>query len=282
MSAGPRTPMESHEMSTPATAMDDAPVLVERLGHTLLVTLNRPHALNAVNAELSAAVGAVLEEADHDRDVRAVVLTGAGDRAFCAGADLKALARGEAIAAPGHEGWGFLGYVRHPISKPTIAAVNGFALGGGTELVLASDLAVAADTAVFGLPEVSRGIFAAAGGVFRLPEQLPPKIAMEMILTGDPIDVARALQLGLVNQVVAAADVVDAALALSERITVNAPLAVQASKRVALGIRDGRVSAEVTRWQHNGQEIRRLLATGDAKEGTRAFGEKRRPQWQAR
>jgi enoyl-CoA hydratase/carnithine racemase len=182
-------------MSTPAIAMDDAPVLVERLGHTLLVTLNRPHALNAVNAELSAAVGAALEEADHDRDVRAVVL---------------------------------------------------------------------------------------AGWVFRLPEQLPRKIAMEMILTGDPIDAARALQLGLVNQVVAAADVVDAALALSERITVNAPLAVQASKRVALGIRDGRVSAEVTRWQHNGQEIRRLLATDDAKEGTRAFGENRRPQWQAR
>jgi enoyl-CoA hydratase/carnithine racemase len=102
MSAGPRTPMESHEMSTPATATDDAPVLVERL------TLNRPHALNAVNAELSAAVGAALEEADHDRDVRAVVLTGAGDRAFCAGADPKALARGEAIAAPGHEGRGFL------------------------------------------------------------------------------------------------------------------------------------------------------------------------------
>src|SRR5580704_10194329 len=121
MSAGPRTPMESHEMSTSATATDDAPVLVERL------TLNRPHALNAVNAELSAAVGAALEEADHDRDVRAVVLTGAGDRAFCAGADLKALARGEAIAAPGREGRGFLGYVRHPISKPTIAAVNGFA-----------------------------------------------------------------------------------------------------------------------------------------------------------
>jgi crotonobetainyl-CoA hydratase len=155
--------------------MDDAPVLVERLGHTLLVTLNRPHALNAVNAELSAAAGTALEEADHDRDVRAVVLIGAGDRAFCAGADLKALARGEAIAAPGREGRGFLGYVRHPISKPTIAAVNGFAPGGGTELVLASDLAVAADTAVFGLPEVSRGIFAPRAGSSGSPSSCPAR-----------------------------------------------------------------------------------------------------------
>ncbi|MGC9538916.1 enoyl-CoA hydratase-related protein [Streptomyces sp. UG1] len=236
----------------------------------LLVTLNRPHAMNAVNADLSAAVGAALEAAEQDREVRAVVLTGAGDRAFCAGADLKALARDESIAAPGHEDWGFLGYVRHAISKPTIAAINGFALGGGTELVLASDLAVAADTAVFGLPEVSRGIFAAAGGVFRLPEQLPRKIAMEMVLTGEPFDAARALQLGLVNRVVPAAEVLDTALALAERIAANAPLAVQASKRVALGIREGGVPGEACVWEHNDQEIRGLLATDDAKEGTRA------------
>ncbi|MEH0573212.1 crotonase/enoyl-CoA hydratase family protein [Streptomyces sp. B21-108] len=269
-------------MSRIETAAGGAPALVEQRGHTLLVTLNRPGVMNAVNGELSSAVGAALEEADRDPEVRAVVLTGAGGRAFCAGADLKALARGESIAAPGHEEWGFLGYVRHAISKPTIAAVNGFALGGGTELVLASDLAVAADTAVFGLPEVSRGIFAAAGGVFRLPEQLPRKIAMEMVLTGEPIDADRALQLGLVNRVVPAADVLDAALALAERIAVNAPLAIQASKRVALGFREGRVPGEAARWEHNDQEIRDLLATDDAKEGTRAFAEKRRPQWQAR
>ncbi|MEW2134849.1 crotonase/enoyl-CoA hydratase family protein [Streptomyces sp. NPDC005435] len=269
-------------MSTIESMAGEAPALVERRGHTLVITLNRPGAMNAVNAELSAAVGAALEEAERDPEVRAVVLTGAGGRAFCAGADLKALARGESVAAPGHEEWGFLGYVRHAVGKPTIAAVNGFALGGGTEVVLASDLAVAADTAVFGLPEVSRGIFAAAGGVFRLPEQLPRKIAMEIMLTGEPVDAARALQLGLVNRVVPADDVLAAALALAERISANAPLAVQASKRVALGIHEGRVPGEADRWEHNDREIRALLATDDAAEGTRAFGEKRRPQWQAR
>ncbi|MDQ0989338.1 enoyl-CoA hydratase-related protein [Streptomyces sp. V3I7] len=266
----------------PPTSPPPPAALTERHGHTLLVTLNRPHVMNAVDAALSAAVGGALEEAEHDPDVWAVVLTGAGDRAFCAGADLKALARGESLHAPGHPEWGFAGYVRHAIGKPTIAAVNGLALGGGTELTLASDLAVAADTAAFGLPEVSRGIFAAAGGVFRLAQQLPRKAAMEMILTGEPVTAARALELDLVNRVVPAAEVVDAALALAERICANAPLAVQASKRVALGILDGRIPDEESAWAHSDREIRALLATHDAQEGPRAFAEKRSPQWQAR
>ncbi|MGC4998434.1 enoyl-CoA hydratase-related protein [Streptomyces sp. DT195] len=270
-------------MSTSDAAPAAPPAaLTERHGHTLLVTLNRPHAMNSVDAALSAAVGAALDEAEHDPEVWAVVLTGAGERAFCAGADLKALARGEALHAPGHEEWGFAGYVRHAIGKPTIAAVNGFALGGGTELTLASDLAVAADTAVFGLPEVSRGIFAAAGGAFRLAQQLPRKVAMEMILTGEPVTAARALELGLINQVVPAAEVIDTALALAERICANAPLAVQAGKRVALGILDGRIPAEETAWAHSDREIRTLVTTRDAQEGPRAFAEKRSPQWQAR
>ncbi|MFD6451803.1 enoyl-CoA hydratase-related protein, partial [Nocardia sp. NPDC060220] len=185
------------------------------------------------------------------------------------------------ILAPGHEDWNLAGYVRHPISKPTIAAVNGFALGGGTELVLASDLAVAAETATFGLPEVARGLFAAAGGAFRLPEQLPRKVAMEMILTGEPITAARALELGLINRVVPAAEVLDAALALAGRIAENAPLAVQASKRVALGMIDGKL-ADDDAWDQSNREIMTVAVTEDMREGAIAFAQKRKPNWQAR
>ncbi|MEV0064105.1 crotonase/enoyl-CoA hydratase family protein [Nocardia sp. NPDC050718] len=256
-------------------------VLVEQREHVLVVVINRPQAMNSVDAEVSTGVGAALEQAEADPQVRAVVLTGAGERAFCAGADLKALGRGENILAPGNEQWGLAGYVRHPISKPTIAAVNGFALGGGTELVLASDLAVAAETATFGLPEVARGLFAAAGGAFRLPEQLPRKVAMEMILTGEPITAARALELGLVNRVVPADLVLDAALELAGRIAENAPLAVQASKRVALGLVDGKIDDDAA-WDLTNREIMSVARTADVREGTLAFAEKRKPNWQAR
>ncbi|WP_280301857.1 crotonase/enoyl-CoA hydratase family protein [Nocardia neocaledoniensis] len=256
-------------------------VLVEQREHVLVVVINRPQAMNAVDAEVSTGVGEALERAEADATIRAVVLTGAGERAFCAGADLKAIGRGQNILAPGHEEWGLAGYVRHPISKPTIAAVNGFALGGGTELVLASDLAVAAETATFGLPEVARGLFAAAGGAFRLPEQLPRKVAMEMILTGEPIIAARALELGLVNRVVPAEQVLDAALALAGRIAANAPLAVQASKRVALGLVDGRIDDDAA-WDLTNREIMTVARTEDVREGTLAFAEKRKPNWQAR
>ncbi|MFD6394138.1 crotonase/enoyl-CoA hydratase family protein [Nocardia sp. NPDC060259] len=256
-------------------------VLVEQREHVLVVTINRPQAMNAVDAEVSTGVGEALEQAEADAQIRAVVLTGAGERAFCAGADLKALGRGQGILAPGHEDWNLAGYVRHPISKPTIAAVNGFALGGGTELVLASDLAVAAETATFGLPEVARGLFAAAGGAFRLPEQLPRKVAMEMILTGEPITAARALELGLVNRVVPADLVLDAALELAGRIAANAPLAVQASKRVALGLVDGKIADDAA-WDLTNREIMGVARTEDVREGTLAFAEKRKPNWQAR
>ena len=256
-------------------------VLVEQREHVLVVVINRPQAMNAVDAEVSTGVGAALEQAEADPLIRAVVLAGAGERAFCAGADLKAIGRGENILAPGNEAWGLAGYVRHPISKPTIAAVNGFALGGGTELVLASDLAVAAETATFGLPEVARGLFAAAGGAFRLPEQLPRKVAMEMILTGEPITAARALELGLINRVVPADLVLDAALELAGRIAANAPLAVQASKRVALGLVDGKIDDDAA-WDLTNREIMGVARTEDVREGTLAFAEKRKPNWQAR
>ena len=263
-------------------------VLTELRDHVLVVTLNRPEARNAVNAELTQGLGDALERAEHETEIRVVVLTGAGDKSFCAGADLKAISRGEALSPPGTEQWGFAGFVNHPISKPVIAAVNATALGGGTELVLASDLAVAAESAKFGLPEVRRGLIAAAGGLIRLPEQLPRKVAMHLILTGEPIDAETALRWGLVNEVVPDGQVLDAAMDLAEVVAANAPLAVQASKRVALGryARDGErprdLPYERDAWRANDEEIIALMSSEDAIEGPTAFAEKREPVWKAK
>ncbi|MBJ7386041.1 MAG: crotonase/enoyl-CoA hydratase family protein [Mycolicibacterium sp.] len=255
--------------------------LTERRGNVLLITLNRPEARNAINASVSIAVGDALDEAQHDPEVRAVVITGAG-QTFCAGADLKAIARRENLYHPEHGEWGFAGYVQHLIDKPTIAAVNGTALGGGTELALASDLVVAEERTKFGLPEVKRGLIAAAGGVFRIVDHLPRKVAMEMIFTGEPMTSADALKWGLINQVVPDGTVVDAALALAERITVNAPLAVWASKRVALGVDEGAITGEQAGWTRTMREMGAVLRSADAKEGPMAFAEKRPPVWQAK
>lgn len=259
-------------------------VLVEREDHVMIITINRPDARNAVNRDVHLGVGLALEEADKNPDVWAVIITGAGDQAFCAGADLKALSRGERLAPDdaAQQAWGFGGYVTHHISKPTIAAVNGFALGGGTELMLASDLAVASETAMFGLPEVKRGIMAAAGGAFRIVQQLPQKIGMEIVLTGDPITAQRALELGLVNAVVPQAQVLDAARKLAARIIVNAPLAVQGSKRIARGMTDGKVASEDAFWALNQRETAIVFRSEDAKEGPLAFAQKRAPAWKAR
>lgn len=269
--------------SVPIPLAGNGAALAEQRGHVLLITLNRPEARNAVNFDLSVAVGEALEYADDNDDVRCVIITGAGDRAFCAGADLKAAAAGN-LAGDDERltRWGFAGYVSHHISKPTIAAVNGFALGGGTEILLASDLAVAVDSASFGLPEVKRGIIAGAGGAFRLPRQIPSKVAMEAILTGKPLSASRALELGLVNRVVLADDLLREAFALADEITVNAPLAVQMSKRIALGISDGRVAAEASDWERTVAETSVLMASADAREGMLAFAEKRLPQWQGK
>ncbi|HSR22661.1 MAG TPA: enoyl-CoA hydratase-related protein, partial [Candidatus Eisenbacteria bacterium] len=244
-------------------------------------TLTRPEAMNAVDRAVADGVGQALEEADRDRDVWVLVITGAGERSFSAGADLKALARGESIMPALHPEWGFGGYVNHVIGKPTIAAVNGFALGGGTEIALASDLCVASRSARFGLPEVKRGIMAGAGGLIRLPAQLPRKVAMEMILTGEPIDADVALRWGLVNRVVDG-NPLEAALELAASVSENAPLAVQASKRVALRVVEGGLPDEALAWQVNRREAAAVMATEDAREGTRAFAEKRRPVWRGR
>lgn len=261
---------------------DPPGALVELRANVMVITINRPEARNAVNAAVSIAVGDALEQAQHDPDVRAVVITGAGDKSFCAGADLKAISRRENLYHPEHGEWGFAGYVHHFIDKPTIAAVNGTALGGGTELALASDLVVADERATFGLPEVKRGLIAAAGGVFRIMDHLPRKVAMELLMTGEPITAADALEWGLINRVVGQGEVLDAALALAARVTVNAPLSVQASKRIAYGVDDGVIVGDEPGWERTVREMRSLIRSEDAKEGPLAFAEKREPVWQAR
>jgi crotonobetainyl-CoA hydratase len=264
-----------------ADATDPA-VLTERRGNVLLITINRPDARNAVNPAVSIGIGDALQQALDDTDVRAVVITGAGEKSFCAGADLKAISRGENIFHPDHPEWGFAGFVQHFVDKPVIAAVNGTALGGGTELALASDLVVAASTAQFGLPEVKRGLIAAAGGIFRIVDQLPRKIGMQLLVTGDPISAEEAARWGLINQVVPDGTVAEAALELAERITVNAPLAVQASKRVAAGADDGAITGEQDAWKRSNREMRTVFSSEDAREGPLAFAEKRAPVWKAR
>jgi crotonobetainyl-CoA hydratase len=256
--------------------------LVDKRGNVLIITINRPEARNAVNSAVSIAVGDALAAAQDDPEVRVVVITGAGEKSFCAGADLKAISRRENLYHPDHGEWGFAGYVRHFIDKPTIAAVNGTALGGGTELALASDLVVARESATFGLPEVKRGLIAAAGGVFRIAQQLPPKVAMELLFTGEPMSAADALKWGLINEVVPDGTELEAALALAQRITVNAPLAVQASKRVAYGADDGVITDDEPGWARTTREFPTLLKSEDAKEGPLAFAEKRQPVWKAR
>ena len=256
--------------------------LVDRRGNVMVITINRPEARNAINGAVSIGVGDALEQAQHDPDVRAVVITGAGDKSFCAGADLKAIARRENIYHPDRAEWGFAGYVHHFVDKPTIAAVNGAALGGGTEIAMASDLVVAAESARFGLPEVKRGLIAAAGGVFRIMQHLPRKMAMELLLTGEPLTAADALKWGLVNHVVQDGAVLDAALELAARVTVNAPLSVQASKRIAYGVDDGIITEEEPGWERTMREMRSLIRSEDAEEGPLAFAEKREPVWKAR
>ena len=259
-------------------------VLTTRNGHILTITINRPEARNAVNAAVHLGIGIALDEAEADPDIRVVIVTGAGDKAFCAGADLVALSRGGALAPDDKAqlAWGFGGFAALPISKPVIGAVNGFAFGGGCELALMCDLIVAAENAQFGLPEVKVGLFAAAGGAFRIVKQLPPKLAMEHLLTGDPFDAATALRYGFANRVVPLAELMPTAIALAEKIAGNAPLSVQASKRIALRMQDGQIAGDDAHWADNSRERRTLMASEDAREGPRAFAEKRKPVWKAR
>jgi crotonobetainyl-CoA hydratase len=252
------------------------PVLVEQRGPVLLMTLNRPRVRNAIDARVSALLGAALARLDQDDDLRVGVITGAPP-AFCAGADLAEVVAGRSLLDPEHEERGLAGIVRRPPRKPVIAAVNGAALGGGTEIVLACDLAVMAEDAVLGLPEPRRGLIAGAGGLLRLPRQLPPKIAAELALTGDTMNAADAYRLGLVNQVVPGYAVVQAAMDLAHRIVVSAPESVRVTKEVL--DRSSGADPGPSLWDLQDTFVTHILAHSDAAEGMAAFTEKRRPRW---
>ncbi len=246
--------------------------------HIALVTINRPEARNAVNGAVAAGLEAAVERVEADPDLWAAILTGAGPHAFCAGADLKEVSNGRGGTLSTANG-GFGGFVRAKRTKLWIAAAQGHALAGGLELLLACDLAVAAETANLGLPEVKRSLVAGAGGVFRLPRALPKAIALEMIASGDPISATRAGHFGLVNAVVPAGEVLATARALARRVAVNAPIAVRESLGVARRALD---LTEDELWALCAAAGARVRETEDFKEGPRAFVEKRAPNWTGR
>lgn len=250
----------------------------ERRGHVEILTINRPEARNAINGDVSLAMSSALDELETDDDCWVVILTGAGDKAFSAGMDLKAFASGEGGSIMGAPG-GFAGITQRTFSKPIIAAVNGAALAGGCEIMLACDLVVAADHATFGIPEVKRGLFAGAGGLIRLPKRLPLAIALELALTGESIDADRALALGLVNRVVPSDRLIEEAFALADVIADNAPLAVRWTKKVVVGA----VSVgDKEGWALNNEAVGIVFTSADAMEGPVAFAEKRKPRWQGK
>jgi enoyl-CoA hydratase len=250
----------------------------ERRDHVEILTINRPEARNAINGAVSEGLAAAFDELTEDPEALVVVLTGAGDKAFCAGMDLKAFAAGEAASVMNASG-GFGGVARRSFPKPLIAAVNGAALAGGLEVMLSCDLVVAADHATFGIPEVKRGLIAGAGGLFRLPRRLPLAVALELALTGDPIDADRAYALGLVNRVVPRHELLEEAMVLAERIAENAPLAVRHSKSVMLRALD---VDEQEGWRLTDEAVSVVFSSPDALEGSIAFAEKRKPSWQGR
>jgi enoyl-CoA hydratase/carnithine racemase len=254
------------------------PVLVEeRRGAVRILRLNRPEARNSLNPELIAAIGLGLKAAEEDPAIRTVVLTGTGDRAFCAGMDLRGFAEGSGAAGDPDGMAAFFRFTRGEIAVPVVGAAQATAMAGGFELLLGCDVVVAADRATFGLPEVKRGLFAAGGGVF-VSTRIPLAVALELTLTGDPIAADRAAALGLINQVVRADEVLETAVALAERIARNGPLAVRITREIVRA-----ASTDLEKARHLAAEWQpKVFGSADAKEGATAFIEKRDPVWTGR
>ncbi len=254
-----------------STAPSDK-VLVDIDDGLMTITINRPEVRNAVDRDVSYGVCAAVDEMDARLDVRVGILTGSGGN-FCSGMDLQAFLRGEVTRV---EGRGILGIAKTPPTKPLIAAVEGYALAGGFESVLACDLVVASRDALFGLPEVTRGLAAAAGGLIRLPRLIPPRIAMEAALTGDRLTAETLHRHGLVNHLVDPGEALARSVELARRIIANAPLAVAASKRVIIEQRDWSDAESFDRQESIAGHV---IASADAREGATAFKEKRAPRW---
>jgi enoyl-CoA hydratase len=246
-------------------------VLVERAGAVQVITINRPQARNALNGAVAAGIRDAADELDADDDLRAGVLTGAGGT-FSAGMDLKAFMRGE---SPTFAGRGLCGITQTPPRKPLVGAAEGWALAGGFELLLACDLVIAGASARFGVPEVKRSLVAGAGGALLLPQRIPRALALELLLTGDPIDAARAAEIGLVNRVVAEGMALATAIELATKIAANGPLALMATKEIAR--RGGDWTTD--RWERAAAVMGPVFKSQDAQEGARAFAEKRAPVW---
>lgn len=241
-------------------------------GATLVVTINRPEARNAIDRATSEAIAAALDRLDAEPALSVGILTGAGG-CFCSGMDLKAFLRGERVEL---EGRGLAGLVERPPAKPLIAAVEGYALAGGCEIALACDLIVAAQDAKFGLPEVKRGLIAGSGGLLRLPLKIPRQIAMEYALTGRMMTAVDARSWGLVNRLVSPGGALATALELAAEIAANGPFAVAMTKKV---IDEAPVWPQDKIWSRQKEILERIIASDDAREGALAFAEKRPPQW---
>ena len=251
-------------------------VLTERRDNVLVITLNRPEAKNAVNEGLAKGVAAALDELDGDDSLFVGIITGAGGT-FCSGMDLKGFLKGENPTVPGR---GFAGLTQAPPSTPLIAAVEGWALAGGCEVVLSCDLVVASTEAKFGIPEVKRGLVAGAGGLLRLPKRIPYHLAMEFAITGEPVTAEVAKSYGLVNRLAEPGKALDVALELAALVSANGPLAVKATKEIVR-----MASAEWTEseaWEKQGAILAPAFASEDAREGATAFAEKRPPVWKGR
>lgn len=258
-------------MSSENQEASEPEVLVEQRDRILIITINRPKAKNAVNAAVANGLAAAVDRLDGEPGLSVGILTGAGG-SFCAGMDLKAFARGE---LPMVEGRG-MGFTERPPVKPLIAAVEGYALAGGTELALATDLIVASKDSAFGIPEVKRGLVAGGGGLLRLPQRIPPAIAMELALTGENLSAERAHALGMVNVLADPGSALDAAIELAEKIAANGPLAVAATKQIIV---ESRGWSPETMFAEQNKLLAPVFSSNDAKEGAIAFAEKRPPKW---